>query len=1114
MRCVPFVSLAFLAGSATAAHVPRNEAASPLTTGQVPASAASTPAGSSGQGHTWGPWSGANHTRPHGPTSVSGAASTSTSTSTIVVSAPPTARSDLGKGNIGCVGTAIPEKLYVGTCFNGDHFLMSGADCFQACDCQDWGMNCLSPNLDCADSEAVREFCRRQKPEFTCSCPGGNKRDVEAEKSSMSVANTVTTVVSSISIAVPSTKTFTVTARSETRTPQRFTKSTTQGPPFTAKKRDEDVPPSAPLRPTSVTQITVTRAPFSAPLRPTSIGATTVTTHAAPAARSQKYQKYCYTGNDVVLGTYSAVCADGKEVTMTIQKDCNETCVCDSEGNLKCNPGDCGNSSEFETFCRSSFGLSWSFRRCTTLPGSLEGRTDDCAAEVDSHAPESSNNDSPTTYEAQCSGPDMQEENFAQVCENGFLLPLSGDGCQKLCHCDEEGTMSCDSPAAGCPESFYEVTHFCTSETSSFACSCEKATKHNEINARALSDASSHTNMDAREVTSMTCSGADMTTKQDVGVCMDGNFLSWSGNDCAKYCDCDGDSIDCHPPSDCGPVKDVNAACAIGPNYTCQCRAKRDEVNVISSGSPEPAVEAREPSADQANAMTCTGSDTTERFDTGVVCADGNTLHWSGDTCSQYCSCSNGQVHCDAPSDCGPESQLSAWCAVGPNFKFKCDCSAQNQERDEPATTKKSATVTQPNPVLSYTPGPTTLPQITPPHAVGAQSTQQSSTTRRNPAGARLESRATSEVQCSGKDINAAKDLITCPADFYAVVNAYDCRTACECNDQGQMECSGGYDACGGGLGIRVVCDASHPEWSCSCNASSTTTAGAEHSKRDIILTIETDPKPVQHEVASPMAPMIGNSNNYALVCNDDKLTTAYCQGFSYQFYCTDKGKVQYKGEFGEYSDCDDWCRCQNLQPKPYCYLGYTAQYNCIKKRDDGSDFLTYHSRDEIEALEARDEAIVLRDLDTFPSHVHDLIMRDAPEVLSPRANEASVVAPKPATTLSTVSAPKRSLAARDPPAGSPDFDFYCKGPDMEKNINLGDAGHCPSNIGIYLDGHYCSTHCTCDNDGCVICNANEPEGIDKCGGNDAANNFCRADRKEFACDYMNHFGARSGCQH
>lgn len=135
----------------------------------------------------------------------------------------------------------MSEKEYVGTCFSGGKFYMSGNDCAEACDCQDWGMNCLSPNLDCASSDAVRDFCTRSKPEFQCGCPRAVKRDVDAE----------------------------------------------------------EVPPSAPLRPASAARTTVTKAPWGPPLRSTSVVVSNVSSiDVSPrtddvAAKSVEYALEC-----------------------------------------------------------------------------------------------------------------------------------------------------------------------------------------------------------------------------------------------------------------------------------------------------------------------------------------------------------------------------------------------------------------------------------------------------------------------------------------------------------------------------------------------------------------------------------------------------------------------------------------------------------------------------------------------------------------------------------------------------------------------------------------------------------------------------------------------------
>ena len=636
-------------------------------------------------------------------------------------------------------------------------------------------MNCMTPNMDCADSFAVRDFCKRKKPEFQCGCPNAAQR----------------------------------------------------------AGKNHDVLPSAPLRPTSNSHTTVTQTSFFPPLRPT--------------------------GDATVTHTTTTDLAQRNEVGYMLDVDPSNA----------------------------------------------------------------------AKYELQCNGPNLIENNFVQVCNNGFMLPISGESCQKWCRCDDKGRISCDSPAEGCPESFAAVAGFCSSKMPDFTCSCTKK-ETQDTHVPNLLEVSRQSGLIPRELNSMTCNGADTTTRIDTGVvCADGSTLHWSGETCAQYCTCNGDAIACDLPSDCGPARDINAFCAIGPNFTCQCpqKAKHREIEAPALPSPENVILAREPIAEKQSSMICTGSDMVTRFDTGVVCLDGNTLHWSGDVCAQYCSCSGGLIHCDAPADCGSEDQLSAWCAVGPNYKFICDCSVEKRE-------------------VSIT---------------------------------------------------------------------------------------------------------------------------TNNSNRDNIVTIKSDHKPVQREVASPMIPAIGNGNNYAMVCKDSKETTTYCQSFELQYYCTDNGKVKFKGEMGDWSSCDEWCTCYNLNPKPYCYLGWTTQNQCLGKREDGSEFVEYHSREVIEEMERRGEVVVLQDLDASPD-LHETTSYDAIH-LGPPVEAA--------------------LTPRQNKQYSPNWAYACYGTtdDMNKYM-LMDTCTNPYSL-TYLNGQYCKTHCGCDDHGCVTCDAYEPEFIADCGGDEGAARFC-----------------------
>jgi len=119
--------------------------------------------------------------------------------------------------------------------------------------------------------------------------------------------------------------------------------------------------------------------------------------------------------------------------------------------------------------------------------------------------------------------------------------------------------------------------------------------------------------------------------------------------------------------------------------------------------------------------------------------------------------------------------------------------------------------------------------------------------------------------------------------------------------------------------------------------------------------------------------------NNYALVCLGTKEATRACQAKDFEYYCDTRGVVKNKGKYTD-EDCDEYCECINLDPKPSCILlmSYTFASSCLRKRGDGSDQPLWVEMevDEIEAAEKRGEVSVNRRwlrVDTQPPGVEEL---------------------------------------------------------------------------------------------------------------------------------------------
>jgi len=73
--------------------------------------------------------------------------------------------------------------------------------------------------------------------------------------------------------------------------------------------------------------------------------------------------------------------------------------------------------------------------------------------------------------------------------------------------------------------------------------------------------------------------------------------------------------------------------------------------------------------------------------------------------------------------------------------------------------------------------------------------------------------------------------------------------------------------------------------------------------------------------------------DNWAMICANDREITWDCQ--SNFFYCNNDGALrrQYDNGRGD-GGCPLFCRCQNLNAKPNCYLAYTGMTSCLRDLD------------------------------------------------------------------------------------------------------------------------------------------------------------------------------------
>lgn len=114
--------------------------------------------------------------------------------------------------------------------------------------------------------------------------------------------------------------------------------------------------------------------------------------------------------------------------------------------------------------------------------------------------------------------------------------------------------------------------------------------------------------------------------------------------------------------------------------YALPPRAEATSVNA----NEDVAVRATKTISDTA--PVCFGPNPQKSSTDAGYCEDGNFLTWNADDCASNCHCnSDGVLKCNHPSDCGPDSQVNAYCSANPNFQ--CDCPISKPEaRDEPAT--------------------------------------------------------------------------------------------------------------------------------------------------------------------------------------------------------------------------------------------------------------------------------------------------------------------------------------------------------------------------------------------------------------------------------------------
>lgn len=194
------------------------------------------------------------------------------------------------------------------------------------------------------------------------------------------------------------------------------------------------------------------------------------------------------------------------------------------------------------------------------------------------------------SWDVQCLKERSTTPVVIQTRPNQPALAVDGASCQDWCTCDESGNLRCISPR-NCEKSA-DLMHACK-ENTLLRCQClskptaesDGSTKDEITNIRFKVDNFQKVsnprkaNLEASnlldamaESSSYFCSGEDLDKKDIAGVCMDGNFLWYSGNDCNKKCKCDGaGKVSCNIPSDCGPQKDVVQYCSSGPTFKCSC---------------------------------------------------------------------------------------------------------------------------------------------------------------------------------------------------------------------------------------------------------------------------------------------------------------------------------------------------------------------------------------------------------------------------------------------------------------------------------------------------------------------------------------------------------------
>ena len=866
----------------------------------------------------------------------------------------------------------------------------------------------------------------------------------------------------------------------------------------------------------------------------------------------------------------NGTCPEGVRALMNT-KDCEEYCVCDPDSSVQsivCMGGPCDNDQDLANFCMGSESggiFGWMpYCACNVPPGFFPTTTSDYPSQTSAKASVTSTASAPPTstistiakvesgsdaeYVLLCGGSDMTTQVWPRLCsDNEELFPINGQYCEQKCTCNDDGDMTCPSPAKGCTDDG-TTTNICMNDSKdfTFTCLCHKQDPKLERKAY-LDDAAAEMTLYGIEVESSTTRLPAIITEEAAASSVKASMSS--------------DHLFPITPTTIWTETRSVTPTALTTMYGLASDSMHTSLAAavvatfqagdLASVWSKMSVSVVTPTT--VHASTSVGPYETERTSLLSSVASVLSEHSVASAMSKSTMTSPRLVDRRYPSTTpGPESTKSTSSTIETSVSvanlsdtsknqwvaWPTESSALTGSPSVPMTTIYEAQSVNGNPLKS-----TSVIAWTTPLSVASEfiATLEGSqkpalvtpiTQGTYPPNATDATTVYGLRVFNGTTIMPAAVMPTSSVPIYLSQLSVD--------DATQVAVSTWTSHSQGPPGSRQ-------------------TPPIDRRDSDLLMA-----EPLQAQELEGHAG-VHTVNDYALYCQNldnlkesDKTTTNHCQKEDYKCYCTSTGTLKCDGDYAEWSSCEDWCQCININPRPFCSYSVNLLSTCVKKRDDGGTDSWEISTEEAKELAARGEVdIRQRDLDIHPWSSVDDLGADGARYESDRASVSSIydaltsevasvstewdalwskyeswTSAHPSAGLTMVTTPgtiaqtsaattlkTSTVSHTDPTSHSPpkrdDFNLICEGPNMSSNIK---APSCDSNsIGIYLNGYYCQAHCGCDDNGCVSCDAQEqPGGIAQCveDTNGLATTFCGTPHDDhFECYCKNTHGAKTGCE-